>query len=562
MAKTLPEKETKLLSYEPGKWVTYIRFFCYFTGCYLLFWFFRNFPPKSSQYLFMYSVSSDILYLIFGLASIFGVYFLSRFDHPADKLNRVIFFISVMYLVSLLLVTVFIYPNFQALYLYQLIQKQNPTYMLQLAGLFLTSTLPHILLAIFSGSIVINTYRKNRARKRKMMSEVGMLIPDLPDVSPVGILPQNNITARQTVLGFQTSRQFPPQLSDRYKESEFIGEGGFANIFKARSSDGQYVAIKIPISPDETTGRSFLAELQNWTKLDHPNIVKVYDFNILPVAYFEMELCEGSLSDVKKPVENRLAALLIFNICDGLKYAHQKKIVHRDLKPQNILLSNKVPKISDWGLSRVISESKSSRVTSFSPYYAAPEQMGKGSKDERTDLWQLGVIFYELVTGTLPFTGDSLVDVMAAIATKEQTPPSGINPSARDVEGIIQKCLEKDKRQRYQSVEELQGDLARYLKINYTESLKMSVTVGDIGQSASYCGELVLISMKSGDIASAYKFVTDLAEYTKGDTRSLVLELSEQLKIRMENGLYEVPDELLQKADFIVHTVSSRPGRM
>jgi LPXTG-motif cell wall-anchored protein len=144
----------------------------------------------------------------------------------------------------------------------------------------------------------------------------------------------------QFTPGPATLKQLPPDLSDRYTESEFIGKGGFARVFKAKRKDGKIVAVKIPLSLDAITGKSFIAEMQNWTKLSHTNIVKLYDFNIMPLPYFEEELCDSSLADQNKPIENEEAAWILFNICEGLKFAHGQKIIHRDLKPQNILLKN------------------------------------------------------------------------------------------------------------------------------------------------------------------------------------------------------------------------------
>jgi serine/threonine protein kinase len=307
---------------------------------------------------------------------------------------------------------------------------------------------------------------------------------------------------------------------------------------------------------DAATGKSFIAEMQNWTKLSHPNIVRLYDFNIMPTPFFEEELCDNALADQNKPIESEKAARILFNICEGLKFAHARKIIHRDLKPQNILLKNGMPKISDWGLSRIVSESTSTTVTSFTPFYASPEQINNGVKDERTDIWQIGVILYELVTGVLPFTGDSIVEVMAGIATKNPQLPSLINPSSHDVEAMIMKCLEKDPGKRYQSVLELQKDLALYLRITYTESLKMSETAKDYKQAAIYLGDLVMTSMKTHDIPNAYKWLLDLVSFSTGDMKVEAQELSEQIKMRMENRLTEIPDELIQKAEIIVHKVS------
>jgi serine/threonine protein kinase len=353
-----------------------------------------------------------------------------------------------------------------------------------------------------------------------------------------------------------TPKQLPPDLSDRYTESEFIGKGGFARVFKAKRKDGKNVAVKIPISMDAVTGKSFIAEMQNWTKLSHPNIVRLYDFNIMPLPYFEMELCDSSLAEMKKPIESEEAAWILFNVCEGLKFTHALRIIHRDLKPQNILLKNGVPKISDWGLSRIISESTSTTAKSFTAYYAAPEQIGNKPKDERTDIWQLGVILYELVTGILPFSGESMVEIGMNIATKDPQRPGEISPDAKVIDAVVMKCLQKDPKKRYQSVIELQKDLAMYLRENYAELLKTSVTANDLRRSAFYCGDLVMVNLLTGDMKSAYKYLLDLIHYSKGDVKVEAQELSEQIKMRMEMGVTEIPDELIEKAEIIVYKVS------
>ena len=148
--------------------------------------------------------------------------------------------------------------------------------------------------------------------------------------------------------------------------------------------------LKIPIFLDEVTGRSFIAELQNWTSLIHENIVRVQDYNIMPFPYFEMELCDGALSELEKPVSPDQVAWLIFNVCEGLKCAHTHGILHRDLNPQNIMLRNGIPKITDWGLSKVMTQSRTTTVSGgFTAYYAAPEQIANKPKDQRTDIWQI-----------------------------------------------------------------------------------------------------------------------------------------------------------------------------
>lgn len=256
-------------------------------------------------------------------------------------------------------------------------------------------------------------------------------------------------------------------------------------------------------------------------------------------------------------------ALIVFNITEALKYAHGKKIVHRDLKPSNVLLKNGLPKISDWGLSKVLEESISATTTmSFTPFYAAPEQVDRkyGHTDERTDIWQLGVIFYELVTGRLPFEG-SLSEVLHGILSKKPAPPSEINPEAKKVEPIIMRMLEKDKSKRYQSVEELQKDLAKILNITYSESLKKSKTVGDVRRITFYLTELLLINLKTDNAKEAYKYASDLTFYTKGELKGEVQKLAEQIKFRLEEGL-NIPPELIEKAEIITHKIKLKYERI
>jgi len=359
----------------------------------------------------------------------------------------------------------------------------------------------------------------------------------------------------QWMRGLATLRTLPPEITEKYKESEFLGKGGFARVFKAKRRDGVFVAVKVPIDLDESTGKSFIAEMQNWTKFNHPNIVKIYDYNIMPFPYFEEELCDSSLDKLNKPMDCAKAAWIIFNVCEGLEYAHARNVIHRDLKPQNILLKNGIPKISDWGLSRIISDKSSATTMSFTPFYAAPEQVTSKAKDQRTDIWQMGIILYELVTGALPFTGDSAIEIIASIPTKVPVAPGELNPEAKKIEKIIQRCIEKDPQKRYQSVAALQKDLAAFLNLDYKESLRMSTGAKNLRQSADYCSKLLLANLKSGDLREAYKYATDLVNYSEGEIRDQVKELSGQIRFRLDNDMNEVPEEIIDAADLIAHKI-------
>lgn len=262
---------------------------------------------------------------------------------------------------------------------------------------------------------------------------------------------------------------FPRELENKYTEIMFVGRGGIAWVFSAiRKTDSVKVAVKIPISFDEITGKCFLNEIAAWETLRHPNIVEVSAVNILPVPYVEMEFVPNSLEALKKPMPVWKAVHLITGVADGLRYAHEHGFIHRDIKPHNILLTEDVvPKITDWGMSKVLAaDVKKSSVAGFSLSYAAPEQVSPsefGRTDERTDIYQLGVVFYELLTGSIPFGGESIVEVGNAILREQPILPSEYNPDAEAVEKIIMKCLEKDPAQRYQSAAELLDALHGYL---------------------------------------------------------------------------------------------------
>lgn len=227
-----------------------------------------------------------------------------------------------------------------------------------------------------------------------------------------------------------------PLSSDRYGNVRVIASGGVGTIWYAeRKIDGVPIILKVPLQDDEKTGMSFLQELSLWEELDHPNIVRVFAVNILPIPYIEMEYVDHSLTDLINPVSVEMSLHIISGIGSALAYAHSRGIIHCDLKPTNILMdSDEVPKLTDWVLSR----SASSRwtVPGFCPRYAAPEQRSlHGECSMATDIWQTGLIFAELLTGKAEMpSGNEIIFN---------------DPGGPEVFRIIHRSLTRDPRGRY-----------------------------------------------------------------------------------------------------------------
>lgn len=257
---------------------------------------------------------------------------------------------------------------------------------------------------------------------------------------------------------------FPPALAGRYTDVEPVGSGGTARVFQAkRVSDGRTVAVKVPLRTDEATGRSFLKEISIWKGLVHKNIVRVRAVNILPSPYVEMEYFERSLKDLEKPLPPAAACAIVAGVAEGLAYAHARGVIHRDLKPGNILLApDGTPKIADWGLGRVLADDDETVAPGFSLRYAAPEQLAParyGSAGARTDIFQLGVVLYELLTGRFPYAADGPGEYAGAVLRDDPIPPSAVDPALAVFDRLVLRCLAKEPSERYASAEDFLADL-------------------------------------------------------------------------------------------------------
>ncbi len=354
---------------------------------------------------------------------------------------------------------------------------------------------------------------------------------------------------------------FPQELLSKYKDPEFIGEGIGTSVYKVkRRKDNKLVAVKIFDFDleDKATRGSFLKEVENWVRLAHPNIAKVHDYSVLPVPYVEMDYYTESLAYMMVPLDSMDASLIAFDIAEGLKYAHSKGIIHGNLKPSNIFLKEGVPRISDWiKITLKVSTVRTTPILNI--YHLAPENIRPdkyGHADHRTDIWQLGVIFYRLLTGKPPFEG-SLSEFIGNVVNESYqiAPPSKIDPKLVGYDRLFEKLLARKKEDRYQNIEEFQRDLVRAIEDIHRQRLKESGKIDDlIKHVRKYSLSLLLMHMKLQDIREALLYSTDLLSYTKGSINKEIQVIMDDLNSIMKNG-NRIPLELIQRVETLLHKV-------
>ena len=313
----------------------------------------------------------------------------------------------------------------------------------------------------------------------------------------------------------------------KYKLHEIVGRGGMGVVYRGEHVYiGKEVAVKIlhdGYGGREESIKRFLREARAASLIAHPNIVDVTDFGKSNdgTVFFVMEFLNGEPLDGLLSRERRLdllRAITILNqVAGALAAAHTKGIVHRDLKPENIMLARRegrrelirqitddeglhvvserekafdFVKVLDFGVAKVRDpDTSEGRVTQQgvvfgTPEYMAPETARIGVSDPRTDIYALGVIFYEMLTGTVPFAGETAVDVMLKVVSEPVTPPRVRAPGIEitgEAEHLIMKALAKDPRQRHQSMEELFEELQRcYGSVRYRRSLEVRSPVSPI----------------------------------------------------------------------------------
>lgn len=277
-------------------------------------------------------------------------------------------------------------------------------------------------------------------------------------------------------------------LADRYEIVGKIGTGGMADVYKAKDHTlGRFVAIKVlkqEFSEDVNFVTKFRTEAQSAAGLEHPNIVNIYDVGSENgMHYIVMECVEGITLKTYIEKKGRLsfkeAVSIAIQVGRGIEAAHNKRIVHRDIKPQNIIISTEGKvKVTDFGIARVATTNTINADVMGSVHYASPEQARNGFVDGRSDIYSLGIVMYEMVTGRVPFDGESTVAVAIQHLQEEMVVPSAYVPDLPiSMEKIILKCTQKSPDRRYQTIGDLLIDLKKAL-ISPDEDFVVMVPVG------------------------------------------------------------------------------------
>jgi len=271
-----------------------------------------------------------------------------------------------------------------------------------------------------------------------------------------------------------------PQRIGKYEVISQIAHGGFGVIFKGWDPFiKRQVAIKMCATPDEEVRKRFHREAQFVGNLVHRNITLVFDFGVEnDVPYIVQEFLTGfdldELVKVSALRDTKTAVAVLLQVCEGLDFAHHRGIIHRDMKPSNIrVLEDGTVKILDFGIAKSLEGGTKLTQTGIAlgtAGYLAPEQIQGEMVDARTDIFALGVVAYELVTGIRPFEGKTLSNVLYKILNDVPTPPVDLAPVCpEELDRIIRKCMEKDPADRFQTVRDLFDELRQLSVVGHTD---------------------------------------------------------------------------------------------
>lgn len=303
------------------------------------------------------------------------------------------------------------------------------------------------------------------------------------------------------------------ELGGRYEILSRIGGGGMALVYKAHDILlNRKVAVKVlrqQYVHDEEFIRRFRREAQSAAALSHPNVVSIYDVGQDgDVHYIVMECVEGfNLNELIKeraPLQVDEAVHIACQICDALDHAHQNQIIHRDIKPHNILIGkNGRVKVTDFGIARAATSSTITQTGSVvgSVHYFSPEHAKGVLTGEKSDIYSLGIVLYQMLTGRLPFLGESPISVALKHLQEHFEEPRKVNPLIpQSVENVIIKSMRKNPAERYQSAKEMLYDLETCLSPQRRNEPKLTFTTANIGSMDDEEPTRVIPAIKEGQI--------------------------------------------------------------
>lgn len=263
-------------------------------------------------------------------------------------------------------------------------------------------------------------------------------------------------------------------IGERYEIIDKVGSGGMSDVYKAKDHKlGRFVAVKVlkqEFSEDKSFVSKFKIEAQSAAGLSHPNIVNIFDVGEdNGLYYIVMELIEGitlkTYINRKGKLPIKEAVSIAVQVAQGIEAAHNNHIIHRDIKPQNIMISREGKvKVTDFGIARAASANTINSNAMGSVHYISPEQARNGYVDEKSDIYSLGITLYEMITGKVPFEGDSTVSIALA-HVQDEIPPMSlyVENIPISVEKIVEKCTQKKPDRRYLKVSSLIADLKKSL---------------------------------------------------------------------------------------------------
>ena len=357
-------------------------------------------------------------------------------------------------------------------------------------------------------------------------------------------------------------------IGDRYEILESIGAGGMSDVYKAKDRKlNRFVALKVlkkEFSENKDFVSKFRTEAQAAAGLEHQNIVNVYDVGEEDgIYYIVMELVEGitlkRYIEKKQRLSVKESVSIAIQISMGLEAAHNNGIVHRDIKPQNIMISKdgKV-KVTDFGIAKATSSNTITSNVMGSVHYASPEQARGGFSDAKSDIYSLGITLFEMLTGRVPFNGETAVAIAIMQIQNEMPSPRKYVPEIPvSVEQIVLKCCQKSPDRRYQKMSELVEDLKKslispdedFVKIDSIESNRNQNALSGLPGSNVITSQLIEKVQSGKDFAMMYIDLDNFKEYNeyygfyKGDKVILFLMKT----------LYDVMGECGIENDFVGH---------